>query len=505
MLGFVCACVLLRLILIARIPLSAPEAYYWEWSKHLAWGYFDHPPMIAYLIKLFTLIGGDGGFYVRLGPLVLSILSTVVLYHLAKDMFGPKTALFACGIIQIIPFFATVSIVSVPDAPLAFFWILTVYLVNRAVTQNRRSFWYGAGISLGFALLSKYHAFLLIPCILIYLLVSKDMRAWLGKKEPYMALLLGLLIFLPNLYWNIDHSGTTFRFLLVERHETLGFSLKGVFKFIAGFMAFLSPLFALLVLRLLPGLGRAALREQDNRYLLLLSTSLPPIGFFAFFSPFISVGAHWVAVGYMSLCLAVVSVIMENRGPKGMSLLHGFPLASILFSMGLVLFAYVAAIVVVSFPPAITFAGRTYDLRIADRQEEIYGWDELGEQLTEQIKAMPSPERTFIVTHSYRVASHVRYFVGAEFLTRTTGYEEWQNQYLIWDDILSLKGWDALFVSKKKGMKDTDLLQKIFEGVGPMEEVEIKMNDIKVRSFYVIPCYGYKGRYISEQDISDIF
>lgn len=505
MVGFVCACVILRLILMARIPLSAPEAYYWEWSKNLAWGYFDHPPMIAYLIKLFTLIGGDGEFYVRLGPLVLSILSTVVFYHLAKDMFGPKTALVACGIIQIIPFFATASIVSVPDAPLAFFWILTVYLVNRATILNHHRLWYAVGISLGLALLSKYHAFLLIPCVLIYLLVSKDMRPWLGKKEPYLALLLGLLIFLPNLYWNIDHSGTTFRFLLVERHETLGFSLKGVFKFIGGVMAFLSPLFALLVLRLLPRLGRAALRERDNRYLLLLSTSLPPIGFFALFSPFISVGAHWVAVGYMALCLATISAIMENRGPKGMSLFHGFPLASIFFSMGLVLFAYVAAIAVVSVPPAITFAGRTYDLRIADPQKEIYGWDELGEKLTEKIKVMPNPDRTFIITHSYRVASHVRYFVGAEFLTRTTGYEEWQNQYLIWDDILSLKGWDALFVDKQSRRSDLDLLQRIFERVGPMEEVEIKMNHIKARSFYVIRCYGYKGRYISEQDISDIF
>ena len=98
------------------MPLTAPEAYYWEWSKALAWGYFDHPPMIAYVINFFTMLGGDSEFYIRLGALTLSVLTTFVLYLLAKDMFGRKTALVVCGMIQIMPFFAAGGILSVPDA-----------------------------------------------------------------------------------------------------------------------------------------------------------------------------------------------------------------------------------------------------------------------------------------------------------------------------------------------------------------------------------------------------
>ena len=63
-------------------------------------------------------------------------------------------------------------------------------------------------------------------------------------------------------------------------------------------------------------------------------------------------------------------------------------------------------------------------------------------------------------------------------------------------DLESLKGWDALFVDKDRSSKDIDLLLKIFDRVGPIEESEIKVNDTKVRSFYIIRCYGYKARYL---------
>jgi len=481
------------------MPLTAPEAYYWEWSKDLAWGYFDHPPMIAYVINFFTMLGGDSEFYIRLGALTLSILTTLVLYLLAKDMFGRKTALVVCGMIQIMPFFAAGGILSVPDAPLAFFWILTVYFVNRATIFNNHTLWYAAGASLGLALMSKYHAILLVPCVFIYLVFSKNMRVWLVRKEPYLALVVGFLVFLPNLYWNIEHQATTFRFLLVERHGAIEVSIKWVLNFVAGFLLFMSPLFALLVMRLIPRLWRAALKKPDDRYLLLLSTSLTPIIFFGLFSPFMNVGAHWVAIGYTTLCLAVVSLLMETRPSNGRPyLLQGFPLASVAFSLVLVVCVHIIAVFAGSIPPTIRVAGRTYNLLISKNQRDLYGWKELSIRLKDAAKAMPDPERTFFISHGYRFASHLRFLAGAEFPTRTTGLVEWKNQYAIWNDLESLKGWDALFVDKDRSSKDLDLLLKIFDRVGPIEESEIRVNDTKVRSFYIIRCYGYKAKYLPD-------
>jgi len=496
-LGFIFVCVIGRLLFIGKMPLTAPEAYYWEWSKDLALGYFDHPPMIAYVIRFFTLLGGDSEFYIRLGAVTMSILSTFVLYLLAKDMFGRKTALVCCGIIQIMPFFAAAGILSVPDSPLALFWILTIYFVNRATIFNRRGLWYASGISLGLSLMSKYHAFLLVPCVFLYLVFSRQMRGWLFRKEPYLALMAGFLVFLPNLYWNIAHQATTFRFLLVERHGAIEFSIRWVLNFVAGFLLFLSPLFALLVLRLIPRLWRAALRQHDDRYLLLLSTSLTPIIFFGLLSPFMNVGAHWVAVGYTTLCLAVVSLLMESRPRNGRPyLLQGFPLASVTLSLVLVVCIHVIAMSAGSIPPTLRIAGRTYNLLISKGQRDFYGWKELSVRLKDAAKAMPDPKRTFFLSHGYRFASHLRFLAGANFPTRTTGHVVWQNQYGIWDDLESLKGWDALFVDKDRSSQDIELLSKIFDRVGPIEEFAIMVNDTKVRSFFIIRCYGYKAKYL---------
>jgi len=495
-LGFIIACFLMRSAVVGLTPITAPEAYYWEWSQDLAWGYFDHPPMIAYIIKFFTLLGGNSVFFVRLGALTLSLLTTVVLYLLAQEMFGKATALAVCGLFQILPFFAAVSVLSVPDAPLAFFWILTVYFVHRSTIRGQRCFWYAAGLSLGLDLLSKYHAFLLMPCILVYLLCSPDLRTWLLRKEPYLALLIAFLIFFPNLYWNLDHRASTFRFLLVERHGAIEFTPKLILIFCGGFLLFLSPLLAVLTLRLLPRMIRTATSGRDNRFLLLLSTSLPVIGFFGMLSPMIHIGAHWTAVGYTTLCLAVIAVLDQGSAPP--RLWQAFPLVSFAVALVMVLVGQTIPIVAAYMPPTVRIGDRTYDLKLDPLQEELYGWEEFRTRLADTIRSMPNPDRTFVIGHNYRFVSHVRYLLGASCVARTTGVG-WQNQYSIWDDIDRLKGWDALFVEKEARDSDPELLLEIFEHVGPIEELAITFNDVKVRSFFVIRCYGYKAKYIGSR------
>ena len=64
-----------RLFYMSYLQLAPDEAYYWYWSKHLDWSYFDHPPMIAYIMAIFTAVGTDSAFFVRFGGLVCSVLS----------------------------------------------------------------------------------------------------------------------------------------------------------------------------------------------------------------------------------------------------------------------------------------------------------------------------------------------------------------------------------------------------------------------------------------------
>src|ERR1700761_5035093 len=78
----------LRLVSAAYTPLTFDEAYYWTWSKHLAFGYYDHPPMVAVVILLGTLLGGDTELGVRMFSILLALPMSYAVYRTTEILFG---------------------------------------------------------------------------------------------------------------------------------------------------------------------------------------------------------------------------------------------------------------------------------------------------------------------------------------------------------------------------------------------------------------------------------
>src|ERR1700739_1982401 len=84
----VLALIVLRLVAAAWTPLTFDEAYYWMWSKHLAGGYYDHPPGVAVVIRLGTMIAGDTELGVRLVSILLALPMSFAVYRTAAILFG---------------------------------------------------------------------------------------------------------------------------------------------------------------------------------------------------------------------------------------------------------------------------------------------------------------------------------------------------------------------------------------------------------------------------------
>ena len=82
------ALVALRLVGAAWTPLTFDEAYYWTWSQHLSPGYYDHPPGVALVIRLGTMIAGNTEFGVRLVSILLALPMSFALYRTAAILFG---------------------------------------------------------------------------------------------------------------------------------------------------------------------------------------------------------------------------------------------------------------------------------------------------------------------------------------------------------------------------------------------------------------------------------
>ena len=208
---------ILRLLVIGQIGLGDDEAHYWAYAQNPALSYFDHPPLVGYIIKYSTMLFGANEFAVRLSAVLLFFLTCVIIYKLAKKMFGEKIAFWSVFVLNATPVFSFLgSVLIIPDAPLAFFWVLFIYIFWSIIESGKKIHWYLLGVVLGFAMLSKYNAFLLPISSAIFLIFSKEHRFWFKQKEPYLAILIASIMTLPVVIWNAQNGWATFGFQLAH-------------------------------------------------------------------------------------------------------------------------------------------------------------------------------------------------------------------------------------------------------------------------------------------------
>src|SRR3978361_369862 len=162
--------VALRLAAAAWTPLTFDEAYYWMWSKHLAGGYYDHPPMVAGVVRLGTRLAGDTELGVRLLSILLALPMGWAVYRTAAILFGGERVAATATILLNATLMAAVgTMIVTPDAPLLVASSLVLFCLAKLLETGRAVWWLAAGAAVGAALLSKYTALFFGPAILIWL------------------------------------------------------------------------------------------------------------------------------------------------------------------------------------------------------------------------------------------------------------------------------------------------------------------------------------------------
>src|SRR6201985_1474670 len=197
------ALVALRLVAAAYTPLTFDEAYYWMWSKSLAGGYYDHPPMVAFVIRLGTLIAGDTELGVRLVSILLALPMSFAVYRTAEILFGgQRVAATAAILLNVTLMTAVGAMIVTPDAPLLVASSFVLFFLAKVLETGRGVWWLAVGIAAGAALLSKYTALFFGPAILIWLVAVPKLRHWLISPWLYLGGVVALAIFTPVIVWN---------------------------------------------------------------------------------------------------------------------------------------------------------------------------------------------------------------------------------------------------------------------------------------------------------------
>jgi 4-amino-4-deoxy-L-arabinose transferase-like glycosyltransferase len=214
--GTTAACLILTLVLARLIvawaaPLAIDEAYYWQLSKNLAGGYYDHPPMVVLLIRFGTMLAGDTEFGVRFIFVLLGIPATWAVWRAAAILLRDDTvAATAALFFNLTMFVAVGTVLATPDAPLIVASAFVLYFLAKVYETGEGGWWLAVGAAAGLALLSKYTALFFALSIAIWLLLVPELRRWLLSPWPWLGGVVALGIFAPVLVWNAGHEWVSF-------------------------------------------------------------------------------------------------------------------------------------------------------------------------------------------------------------------------------------------------------------------------------------------------------
>jgi 4-amino-4-deoxy-L-arabinose transferase-like glycosyltransferase len=238
----VVALVLLRLVGAAWTPLTFDEAYYWIWSKNLAFGYYDHPPGVALVIRLGTMIAGDTELGVRLVSILLALPMSYAVYRTAEILFGGRQLAANATILLNVTLMAAVgTLIVTPDSPLLVASSFVLFFLAKVLESGRGVWWLAVGAAAGAALASKYTAMFFGPAILIWLISVPKLRRWLLSPWLYLGGLTALMVFSPVIFWNAEHGWVSF-IKQLGRGEVTSFKLSFIGELIPTQIAFATPL-----------------------------------------------------------------------------------------------------------------------------------------------------------------------------------------------------------------------------------------------------------------------
>lgn len=297
------ALVTLRLVAAAWTPLTFDEAYYWMWSKHLAGGYYDHPPMVAYVIRLGTMLAGDTEFGVRLVSILLALPMSWAVYRTAAILFGGRRVAATATILLNVTLMAAVgTLIVTPDAPLLVASSFVLYFLAKVLETGRGAWWLAAGAAVGAALLSKYTALFFGPAIFIWLVAVPKLRRWLISPWPYLGGLVALVIFSPVIQWNADHHWVSF-IKQIGRARIEDFKPTFIAELIPTQIAFATPL-----VFILGAMGFYALLRRNAgasaARVLINATFWTIVAYFIWHSLHARVEANWFAPVYPAFAIA---------------------------------------------------------------------------------------------------------------------------------------------------------------------------------------------------------
>lgn len=480
----------LRLVYLGSVELLPEETYYWNYSRHLDFGYLDHPPMVAWLIRAGTAVFGHSEFAVRSGAWACAAVTSLFAYRLTRSLFGEAPALAALLLSLTLPFFYLSGMLMTPDAPLTAAWAASLYFLERALIAGSPQAWLGAGLCLGLGLLSKYSIGLLGLGVLIFMLWDPTARRWWTRREPYAAALIAAAIFSPVIFWNAQHEWASFAFQTSRRlAETPRFALH---KLIASALVLITPIgLAAIALALArktpPDDDESSAGARRGRF--IRAAVLSPLAVFAAFSLRHEVKLDWTGAPWTAALPALaVGMTYSNTALSGArAWLRSAWMPTLL---GLLLIYGAGSLYLTLGLPGLGYGKHTELVPV--------GWRDFSRQLIAAAGADEAAPNPLIVgMDRYAIASELAFYAAGHTPPLETSashlfggiglmYERWTPAALQDGRTLLLVAWDP---NEIRG----PLIESHFARLGPIETQTLMRDGKMIRQYYYRRAYDYRS------------
>ncbi|MEO7394112.1 MAG: glycosyltransferase family 39 protein [Chitinophagaceae bacterium] len=396
---------LLGLIQSGLTELLDDEAYYWVYSRFPEWGYFDHPPMIALLIKMgYAVFPNELG--VRLLPLLLNFFSLLIIEKLIakKKPFLFYAIALSIAVLQISGF------VAVPDIPLIFFTALFFLCYKKFVSNFSLVHTFFLGVSVALLLYSKYHAVLIVFFVLL-----SNIKLF-KKYQTYIAGIVALALFAPHLWWQYQHDWVSLRYHLFESNVN-AYKPSFTIEYIIGQLLLPGPIAGFI---LLPA---AFLYKPKDALEKALKFTI--IGIYAFFllSSFRGrVEGNWTSPVLVPLIILSHQFLIDKI--KWQAILYK------LLPLTFVLVIFARIIMIADIIP------------VKQIQERYHSWKEWPQEMRLKTKGLP-----IVFSNSYQRASKY-WFYSRQMTLSQNSYRERRNNYNFWPLEDSMLGKPVYFMDK---------------------------------------------------------
>lgn len=495
-----------RVIIASTAELSNDEVYYWTYAQHLQWNYFDHPPLVGWLIRLTTanlLLHNE--FFVRLGAIISSAVCTWLMFKIGTFINNTQTGWFS-ALLYTSSIYAGIiaGTFILPDSPQMFFWLAGILLLLKisylpAYNSKSNLLWCLFGIVAGLCIMSKVHGIFLWLGAGLYVLFIHP--KWLKHPGIYISAVITLVIISPVIIWNIQNHFASYTFH-GSRVSINGAEIHadGFARELAGEIFYNNPVnFFLICINIFAAIkGKLPVDKKD--VFILLFCSLPLILVLLFVSLFRETLPHWSGPAYCAL-LILPAIKLASVSNENVLKIPGVIKGALAF----IIILAAAGICIINFYPG-TLSPQKQGLQTGsgDFTLDMYGWEDAGKKFDSLYKSDVAnkimPVGAPIIINKWFPAAHIDFYIATITKQQTVGIGNifdlhqyyWSNKYK-----KKLNNGDAAYFIVPSNMYNNEALIEISNNF-KYHQTPVVLSQLRsgilCKQLYVFRLKGYCGK-----------